>query len=116
MRARGFSLIECTFALLLLAGGLLAVATTARAANRLAMLAARTSAAAEIAASRLARLEAAGCGAASGTAVAGSYSEAWSVAAARGRRRVALTVAASHEGRQLIWVFNTTVLCAAELP
>lgn len=116
MRARGFSLIECTFALLLLAGGLLAVATTARAANRLAMLAARTSAAGEIAVSRLARLEAAGCGAASGAAVSGAYGEAWAVTAARGLRRVTLTVSTTHEGRPLSWDFRAAVLCRAELP
>jgi hypothetical protein len=116
MKPGGFSIIECAIALVLLSAGLLSVAVTARAGNRLAARARLNSGAVELAYARLTRLEADGCLATSGSALSGRYAERWSVQPERGLRLVTFTVSADWQGRTAVWSFQTAVLCAAELP
>ena len=89
---RGFSLVECTVAAVLLAAGLLAVSASGRAMQQLGLLGGRTAGAADVAASRVASLRADACaGPATGTAT-GTFDERWSVAASGSLRSVALDV------------------------
>lgn len=116
MRANGFSIIECAFALVLLSAGLLSVAVTARSANQLAARSRLTSDAVQLALSRAALLESAGCQAAGGSVRSGRYDETWSVQPSPGLRRWSIAIATSHLGRPLTWRFDGAVLCRAELP
>jgi len=88
----------------------------ARAGNRLASLSRLGSSAVQLGLSRMARLEADGCAAASGTAQSGRFSERWTVQPARGLRRISLTISTTWQGRLRTWRYDTAVLCTVELP
>jgi prepilin-type N-terminal cleavage/methylation domain-containing protein len=98
MRARGFSLVECLVAAVLLAVGLLAIVASQRAVQRLDQLGRRTSEATEAAASRLARLRIPGCAAASSGSTAGDVAEQWSVTPGP-LGRASVTVSFLHDAR-----------------
>lgn len=115
MRARGFTLIETLIAAVLLATGLLAVASTARASYRLAALGGALSRSAQIAEARAGRLQAAGCHAASGSASHGPFQERWTIRSLPGLREAALEVDFRLEGRTRRFTLSWAQLCAAEL-
>ncbi len=117
MRARGFSLVECLVAAVVLAIGLLAVAATVRGSQRLAREGALTARAVEAAGSRLARLSAAGCAAQGGSAQTGPFTETWTVAPSGAWRRARVAVAFRPDAlapRHLVVTLD--LVCAAELP
>lgn len=111
MRARGFSLVECTVAAVLLSGGLLAVIASQRAMRRLELLGRRTAEASEIAVSRLDWLRATGCSAAGGTA-AGPVDETWTTAPGP-VLRADVAVSFLQDGRARIARYSAGFVCAA---
>ena len=113
MKGRGgFSLVECVVALVLCAGGLMAVSGATRALLDLAALGHRTAGAAEIASARLATLHAAACGAdAAGEATWGAYHEAWSVAGAGAGRRASVAVTFSVGGKARTVHYEAVLAC-----
>ena len=86
LRSRtGFTLVECLVAVTLLAVGLLGLAGTSLAVQRLTTSAARRAGAAAMAWARLERLRGTACAArASGASASHGLAESWSVAAAPG--------------------------------
>ena len=106
----GFSLVECLVASVLLSVGLLAIASSHRAVQRLDLLAGRTAAAAALAESRFAVLRSAPCAAASGTALSGPFDERWSVASGV-VRDVSVEIHFQHDGRLRAVRYDGALLC-----
>lgn len=111
MRARGFSLVECTVASVLLAAGLLAVVASQRATQRLELSGRRTAEAAEIAASRIAAVRVTGCAGSSGS-VAAAVDETWNVAPGP-VARAGITLSFTQDARTRVARYEAGLLCAA---
>ena len=112
MRARGFSLVDCMVAAVLLAVGLLAIVASQRAVQRLDLLGRRTAQAAEAAASRLALLRLTGCAAPSSGTAPGSVAEQWSVAPGS-LARATVSVTFIHDARPRAARFTSAFYCGA---
>ena len=111
MRPRGFSLVECLVAATLLSGGLLSLAASFSAVQRLALLGRRTAGAAEVAASRFDQLRTTACAAPVSGAAPGVYAERWSVVASGRLRRASLDVAFVHDHRLRTVHFQSDFRC-----
>ncbi len=97
--------------------GLLAVSASVLSIQRLAQAGALHARAVDVAASRLDRLAAAGCGAGSGATSSGAFAETWTVVAAGALRRARVGVTfAPDAGPPHHVVVSLDFVCGAGLP
>ncbi len=110
---RGFSLVDVAVGVLLLDVGVLALASTASGAVRLAARGGREGAAALVASARLEQLRASACaGRAAGDSLAGPYAVRWSSSADGTQRVLQVTVSFADGGRTRGTRFEAVVECA----
>lgn len=111
MQTRGFTLVECVIAMLVLSVGVLSVAASAAAIQRLSGLAWDTAGAADVAASRFDSLALSVCAAPGGGTAPGRYQQQWTVAASGALRRASLAVILPAPGAPRTVRFAATYLC-----
>ena len=111
MRTRGFSLVECVIATLVLSAGVLSVVASTTALQRLSQLAWDTAGASQAAASRFDSLALSACGSPGGGIAPGRYQQQWTVAAGGALRQASLAVTIPSPGAPRVVRFAATFLC-----
>jgi Tfp pilus assembly protein PilV len=111
MRSPGFSLVECVIAMLVLSAGVISVAASTAAIQRLSLLAWDTNGATRSAASRFDSLALSVCAAPAGGVAPGRYQQQWTVVAGGTLRQASLAVTVPSPGAPRIMRFAATYLC-----